>query len=346
MVKAENATGKKKLKIGLIGCGYWGPNLIRNYVSLDDVEITGVCDASEDRLDGILRIYPMLQGVNDAEGLVNDEETKALVIASPAVTHYELAKKALLAGKHVFVEKPLSLSVSEGEELVKISEERGLVLMTGHLLLYHPVIDRMKQFIESGELGDVLYIYGQWLNLGKIRHDENCLWSLGPHGISVILYLLEKNPVEVSVNGMDYLQDGLEDVVFCNLRFDDDVVANLHISWLDPHKVRKLTIVGKKKMLVFDDMENTEKLRLYDKGVDIKPKIYSFAESLTLRSGDVLIPAFQMTEPLANECRHFVDCIREGAIPRSNGREGLEVLKILDAAQKSLEMKGAPVPLP
>lgn len=333
----------KRVSIGLIGCGYWGPNLVRNYVSFDDVDFKGVCDASEDRLNIILSKYPMLNGTNNADELIYDDDIDALIIASSAVTHHDLAKKALEAGKHVFVEKPLSLNVPDGEELVKISEEKGLILMVGHLLLYHPAVERVKQAIDSGELGDILYLYGQWLNLGKIRHDENCLWSIGPHGISVTLHLLGASPTEVSVHGMDYLQDGLEDVVFCNLKFPDDIAANLHISWLDPHKERKLTVVGKKKMMVFDDMETAEKLRIYDKGVDVKPEIYSFAEGLTLRSGDVLIPAFRMSEPLASECRHFIDCIREGTEPLSNGREGLEVLKVLQAAQRSLESNGTAV---
>ena len=331
--------------MGLIGCGYWGPNLIRNYVSFDDVDVIAVCDASKERLEGILRKYPMLEGANNADELICNDDVDALVIASSAVTHHELARKALLAGKHVFVEKPLSLNVLDGEELVRISAEKGLVLMVGHLLLYHPVIDMMKGYIDSGELGDIYYIYGQWLNLGKVRHDENCLWSLGPHGFSVMLYLLDRDPVEVSVHGMDYLQDSLEDVTFCTLRFPGNVMANLHISWLDPHKVRKITVVGSKRMMVFDDMESSEKLRLYDKGVDLKPEYSNFAESLALRFGDVLLPAFDMEEPLRRECRHFVDCVRTGTEPRSNGREGLEVLKILNAAQESLNARGVPVSL-
>lgn len=343
MVKSGKDDISKKVSVGIIGCGYWGPNHIRNYVSFDDVEIKGICDASEERLGNLLSRYPMLTGFKDADELIYDDEVDALVIATSAITHYELAKKAMEAGKHVFVEKPLSLSVADGEELVEISENTGRILMVGHLLLYHPAVNKLKQAVNSGELGEILYLYGQWLNLGKIRHDENCLWSIGPHGISIILYLLGKEPVEVSVHGMDYLQDGLEDVIFCNLRFPDNVVANLHISWLDPHKVRKLTVVGKKKMMVFDDMESTETLRIYDKGVDMKSKIYSFAESHTLRFGDVLIPAFNMEEPLRLENREFIECIINDTTPKSDGREGLAVLKVLDSAQRSLEKNGKPI---
>ncbi|MCG2796523.1 MAG: Gfo/Idh/MocA family oxidoreductase [Actinomycetia bacterium] len=337
MVKGE------KVRVGVIGCGYWGPNFIRNLVSIKSVDLVGVCDSDEGRLGKVLEGYPHLRGTPDTDELINSDGVDALIIVTSASTHYELAKRAMTAGKHVFVEKPLSLKVAEGEELVEIAREKGLVLMVGHLLIYHPAVERMKEYVDSGELGDILYIYSQRLNLGKIRSDENCLWSIGPHDLSVMLYLLEEEPVEVAVHGMDYLQRGVEDVIFCNLKFPDDVIANLHISWLDPHKERKITVVGNKKMLVFDDMLSSEKLRIYDKGVEEVDGYLSFADSISLRFGDVLSPAVAMEEPLGRECLHFIDCVKEGSESLSGGEQGLKVLKVLEAAQRSLEQGGKPV---
>ena len=333
------------IRVGIIGLGYWGPNLVRNFAAMEGVELVWVCDSADEKISKILRSYPNVRGTTDASVVMGDESLDGVIVVSSATTHYELAKLAMLAGKHVFVEKPLALEVKEGEELVRISRETERVLMVGHLLLYHPVVDWIKEYVDSGQLGDIMYMYSQRLNLGRVRHDENCLWSLGPHDISVMLHLTGKEPVEVSVHGMNYVQDGIEDVIFCNIKFPDEVIANLHISWLDPHKERKITIVGKKKMLVFDDMASSEKLRIYDKGVDVGEEYLSFADSLTLRSGDVVSPAVAMEEPLRRECLHFVDCIRHNTEPLSSGSEGLEVLRVLEAGQKSLEAGGAPVRL-
>ncbi|MBU4174952.1 MAG: Gfo/Idh/MocA family oxidoreductase [Actinobacteria bacterium] len=334
---------KKRLRVGQIGCGYWGPNLVRAFMNLGDVDLVSVCDASPEMLDKVLGTYPALQGTGNADELIGNPEIDAVVVASSARTHFELSRKALEAGKHVLVEKPLSLNVSEGEELVWLSEEKGLTLMVGHLLLYHPAVQRVKEYLDSGEIGDVLYVYSQRLNLGRVRHDENCLWSLAPHDLSVITYLLEQEPVEVSTHGMSYLRGGIEDVVFCTLRFPDNVIANLHISWLDPHKVRRLTIVGSRKMMVFDDMSSGEKLRVYDKGVDFKEDEKGYQNALEPRFGDVLLPAVKQEEPLLRECRHFVECVQSGREPLSGGREGLGVLRILNAAQESLDSRGKPV---
>lgn len=336
---------RDNVKVGIIGLGYWGPNLVRSFAAMDLVELAWVCDSEPAKISKVLSKYPGVRGTTDADELINDRSLDGLIVVSSAATHYELAKRAMSAGKHVFVEKPLALTVTEGEDLVRISTEKERVLMVGHLLLYHPVVEMIKKCVDSGELGDIMYMYSQRLNLGRVRHDENCLWSLGPHDVSVMLYLMETGPTEVSVHGMDYVQNGIEDVIFCNLKFPNDVIANLHISWLDPHKERRITIVGKKKMLVFDDMASSEKLRIYDKGIDMGEEYLSFAESLTLRSGDVVSPAVGIQEPLRQECSHFIDCIRSGSEPLSGGREGLDVLRVLEAGQRSLEAGGAPISL-
>ncbi len=331
------------VRIGIIGLGYWGPNLVRNFASIEGAQLVSVCDADPTRISKVLKEHPGISGTPDAGELISDDSLDALVIVSSAATHYELAGRAMSAGKHVFVEKPLALTAAEGEDLVRVSREKERVLMVGHLLLYHPVVQWIKEYADSGELGDIMYMYSQRLNLGRVRHDENCLWSIGPHDVSVMLYLVGAGPTEVSVHGMDYVQEGIEDVIFCNLKFPDDVIGNLHISWLDPHKERRMTIVGKKKMLVFDDMAPSEKLRIYDKGVDVPDEYLSFAESLTLRSGDVVSPAIAMSEPLRLECLHFIECVRSGTEPLSGGGEGLAVLRVLEAGQKSLEAGGAPI---
>ncbi len=266
------------------------------------------------------------------------------MIATSAKTHYELVKKALLHDKHVYVEKPFTLNVTEAEELVKLAEEKDKILMVGHLLEYHPAVEKLKELIDNGELGKIYYLYSQRVNLGKIRQDENALWSFAPHDISIILYLLGTEPVNISARGNAYLQDKIEDVVFMSLYFPGRVMAHFHLSWLDPHKIRKLTIVGSEKMAVFDDMESEEKVRIYDKGVTRKNKDFvSYDEFLTLRFGDIFIPHITMAEPLKRECQHFLNCIKENKAPRSDGRDGLRVVKVLAAAQKSLERGGEPV---
>jgi predicted dehydrogenase len=255
-----------------------------------------------------------------------------------------LSKELLLADKDVLVEKPLALTTQEAEEIVEVAERRKRILMVGHLLIYHPVVDRLKEMIVSGEIGKVLYIYTQRVNLGVIRQDENALLSFAPHDLSVILYLLEEEPFEVSAHGESYIQKGIEDVVFLSLRFADGRLANIHLSWLDPHKLRKITIVGSKKMVVFDDMEASDKLKIYDKGV-VNPSYSTYGEYLSLRFGDITIPNIKMMEPLRAEAEHFIQCIDSRKEPKTGGRDGLKVVKILMAAQESLKKKGFPVSL-
>jgi predicted dehydrogenase len=264
--------------------------------------------------------------------MLADPELDAVVIATPVVTHYELSKQALLAGKHVFVEKPQAQSSAEAEELVSLAEQSGLVLMPGYLLLYHPALAMLKQLVDDGELGEVLYVYGNRQNLGKIRRDENALWSIGAQDLSMILHLVGEEPVEAWARGESFLQPGIEDVVFCYLRFPSGVVAHMHVSWLDPHKIRRLTVVGRDKMAVFDDMEPERKVTVYDKGPVLRP-----ATEWQVREGDIHIPKLMPEEPLRRECAHFLSLVAGEGDPVAPAREGLAVVRALELLQESLD---------
>ena len=335
----------KEVNLGIVGLGYWGPNLLRNFSQLDGCKVKICCDLNKDSLGRVRSQYPGVEITDDYTSLLQDPEVHAIVMATSAATHYNLAKPAILQGKHVFVEKPLTLDVAQAEELVQLAQQNGCKLMVGHLMEYHPAIDMLKNIIQNGELGEIYYLYSQRVNLGKIRKDENALWSFAPHDISIIMYLLEAEPENVSARGQAYLQDSVEDVVFLNLLFPDKVMAQIQLSWLDPHKIRRTTIVGSEKMAVFDDMEPTEMIRIYDKGVANGSNYGSFGESLSLRFGDVRIPFIKMMEPLRLECQHFIDCLVNDQQPRSNGLDGLRVVKVLQAAQESLDKGGVPVRL-
>src|SRR5712691_1125628 len=333
------------LNIAVVGVGGWGKNLARNYYQIPECSLKYICDLSRARLEELRRQSPGTAITTRFEDLLRDAEVQACVIATTASTHYALAKAALRAGKDVFVEKPFVLEVHEAEELDRIAEQEGRILMVGHLLEYHPVVGRLKSMIESNELGDIYYLYNQRVNLGTVRDDENALWSLAPHDVSALLYLLGKEPTDVAARGQSYLRRGIADVVFITLNFDDEALAHIHVSWLDPHKIRKMTIVGSKKMVGFDDMENTEKMRIYDKSAEHNADYSTFAEYVTLRFGDITIPHLKIDEPVRLECRHFLECIRDRRQPRSDGRDGLRVVKVLAAAQRSLEKNGMPIPI-
>jgi predicted dehydrogenase len=332
------------IRLGVIGAGYWGPNLIRNFARLDQCRLETVCDLDEVRLKSIKKTYPDIKTTRKPEDIYGSD-LDGVVIATSAETHYQLAKAALENGKHVFLEKPLALSVQDGRELVDLADRAGLTLMVGHILLYHPAVQHLKQYVEDEELGHIRYIYTTRVNLGKVRSEENCLWSLAPHDISIILFLMDDYPARVVATGESYLRQGVFDVVFVALHFPDRSMAHVHVSWLDPHKIRKVTVVGDKKMAVFDDMESQEKIRLYDKGVELPPSVADYPENLTLRIGDISIPKVKATEPLLEECRHFLDCVEGGIPPLSDGRNGLAVLQVLDAAQRSLDRGGVPCEL-
>jgi predicted dehydrogenase len=326
------------IKIGQIGLGQWGPNVLRNFMRQDHCQVKSFCDLNEQAVQNIRSEYPDLT-VQDCSELLEDPELDAIVVTASARSHYTLAKAALERGKHVFVEKPLALHVAEAEELVSLARERDLRLMVGHLLLYHPAIRRLQAYIDAGDLGEIRYIYSQRLNLGQVRRDENAMWSLAPHDISVALYLLGQEPTSVSAQGRDFLRAGVHDLVFLTMNFANGSLAHCHVSWLDPHKVRCLTVVGSKKMAVFDDMAGREKLRIFDQGVDL-PEV-GYGDLHTLRFGDISIPRIDMSEPLYLECKHFVECIREGKTPLTDGENGLAVLRVLAAGQQSLEQGGS-----
>lgn len=327
------------VRIGIIGTGNWGQNHVRNFSNLRNSQLVACCDTSADKLEAMKRSYPSILLYSDYVSLVKSDLIDAVVIASSAPTHYMIAKEALLNNKHVFVEKPMALRSSDAQELTEIAAEKKLTLMVGHLLEYHPAVEKLKTLITSGEIGEIFYIYSQRINLGVIRKEENALWSFGPHDVSIILYLIDEEPCAVSAHGESFLQKNVEDVVFVTLRFKSNKIANIQLSWLDPHKVRKTTIVGSKKMVVFDDVDPSEKIKVYDKGVTF-PTV-SYYESLQPRVGDIWIPRIQMKEPLQIESAHFIDCILTGAQPRSDGYDGLRVTRVLEAAQNSLEHNGA-----
>jgi len=319
-----------RLRVGQAGLGYWGRNLARNFDDLTDLR--WLCDASEERRAEFAERYPDARVTGDFDELLAAKDVDAVVIATPVPTHYPLARAALEAGKHVFVEKPPAMRVTEMEELIDLAETRELVLMPGHLLLYHPAVQKLKELIDDGELGEVLVVYGNRQNLGKIRKDENALWSLGVHDLSVIQCLIQEEIVEAAAHGHAFLNDGVEDVVFCYLRFASGKIAHMHLSWLDPHKMRRLTVVGRDKMAVFDDMELEHKITVYDKAPEQPSETYG---EWRTRTGDTFSPKLSNAEPLRLECGHFVQLVQEGWDGREM-RDGLEVVRALELLTGSL----------
>jgi predicted dehydrogenase len=333
------------IRIGQIGLGAWGRNLLRNFHGLSGCEVKSACDLDSQTLKRSASSYPGVKFSSKPEEVLEDPEIEAVVIATPPDSHYRFAREALLSGKDVLVEKPFVLDIAEAEELIELAERGGRVLMVGHIMEYHPASLRLKEYLDRGELGRVYYLYASRVNLGKVRETENALWSFAPHDLSLMMFLLGKAPLSVSATGAHYLQPGIEDVAFISLTFEDQIMAHVHVSWLDPHKSRTLTIVGSKKMAVFDDVASGEKIWLYDKGVQSQLDYNTYGEYLSLRTGDIVIPKIENIEPLKAECEHFLECVRERKKPRSDGHDGLRVLKVLDAAQRSLKQGGTPVKL-
>jgi predicted dehydrogenase len=321
------------IRVGVVGLGYWGPNLARNFAAIPDCELAWCCDGREDARERWATVFPGARFTADLDDLLSDGELDAVVLATPVPTHGPLAERVLAAGKHCFVEKPLAYTVEDAERAVAAAEASGKLLMVGHLLVYHPGVEKLKAIADSGELGDIHYIYSHRLNLGQLRTDENALWSLGAHDVSVVLHLAEADPELVEARGEAYTRPGVEDVVFAFLRFPNGVAAHLHMSWLDPHKTRSFTVVGARRMATFDDMELERKVTVYDKGFD--EVAHSYGEYIT-RSGDIHSPRIPNREPLRIECEHFVECIRDGRRPRSDGEAGLRVVRVLAALQESL----------
>jgi predicted dehydrogenase len=323
------------LAVGVVGLGYWGPNLARNFAAMPGCELAWCCDASPEARARIGAQFPRARLTDDLDEMLADPDLDAVALATPVPTHADLAVRVLESGKHCFVEKPLGQSVAAAQRAVAAAQGSGRTLMVGHLLEYHPGVQRLKELAESGELGEeIYYIYGNRLNLGKLRADENALWSLGAHDVSVVLYLAGEEPYEAIARGESYVRDGVEDVVFCFLRFPSGLSAHLHLSWLDPHKERRFTVVGSRRMATFDDMALEGKLTIYDKGFDEDSRTYG--EYIT-RTGDIFSPRIPNLEPLRIECEHFIDCIRRGEQPRSDGASGVRVVRVLEQLQQSLE---------
>lgn len=333
------------VRIAVIGAGAWGINHVRAMSRTQGAELVMVCDAAPAARDRALAIAPRIRLGTDLVEALAANDVDAVVLATPAKDHAEHARMALNAGKHVLVEKPLSLDAADAHAVVSAAETHKKILMVGHLMLFHPAVERLKTMIDSGELGRIYYIYAVRVNLGRVRQDENALWSLAPHDVSMIEYLLSDEPESVSARGGTYLQTRIEDVVFVNLRFRSGISAQIQVSWLDPRKERRLTIVGSLKMVEFDDVHPIEKIRIYDKGVDRPPSFTEYAQFLSIRNGDIHIPQIPMVEPLERECRHFIDCIVGGKRPITDGQSAMRVVRVLEAAQKSLESDGAPVSL-
>jgi predicted dehydrogenase len=330
------------LRIACVGLGYWGPNLARNFARC--AELAWCCDLDEANRRTYAPLYPGTRFTADFDELLADDTLDAVALATSVPTHHPLGMRALEAGKHLFVEKPLATSAAAARELADAAEARDLRLMVGHLLLFHPGLRMVAELVRSGELGRLYYLYGNRQNLGKVRADENALWSLGAHDVAVLLDLVGEAPSEASARGECYVRPGVEDVVFGYLRFPSGVVAHLHLSWLDPHKMRRLTVVGSEKMVVFDDMETDRKVTVYDKGVT-PPRADTYGEYVGVRFGDISIPRVPSAEPLRLECEEFVAAVREHLAPRADGRAGVAVVEVLEAMQRSLERGGEVVRL-
>lgn len=331
--------------IAVVGASGWGQNVIRAFYVAGGSSLRWICDLNDDLLTIARGRFPGVRVTRSFDQVLADPEVRAVAIAVNASNHHALAKLALESGRHVFVEKPLTLNVQDGEDLCALAERRGLTLMVGHLLLYHPAIVRAKAMVDEGELGDILYLYGQRVNLGIVRESENAWWSLAAHDIAVAIHLFGAAPVSVSATGAVYLHRDrqIEDVAFAALRFSDGRMAHLHVSWLDPHKRRSLTVVGTRKMLTFDDTLQDEKLKIYNKSASARPGHATYSEGVVVRSGDVTSPALPRTEPLLAECEHFVACVVDGTAPRSGGRQGVAVVRVLEAGERSMRAGGAPV---
>ena len=335
----------KKINIGVVGCGYWGPNLIRNFNNLGGCRLKTVCDLSEARLRHMKELYPAVQTTSRLEDLIEDPELDAIVVATSVRFHHPMARQVLLAGKHVFIEKPMASSAAQCEELNEIAARKGLVVMIGHTFLYSSPVRKIKEIVDRGDIGDLCYISSRRLNLGLFQKDINVMWDLAPHDLSIILYILEEHPLSVNCQGNANVTVGIEDIINLSLSFRNGRFATVQNSWLDPRKVREMTIVGTKRMIVYDDLQPLEKIKIYDARVDRPPHYDTFAEfQYSYHYGDLHVPYIKQEEPLKVECQHFLDCINEGRKPISSGLEGLQVVRILEAASISLRQNGAAIP--
>jgi predicted dehydrogenase len=330
-----------RVRVAAIGCGYWGPNVIRNLADLPGFELVSVCDVDSARLESVAARYPRAHATADFEQLLGDRSLDALYIGTPVSTHYEMVRRALLSGKHVLVEKPLAAQIEQAEDLAHLAHQRGLTLMVGHTFVFSPPVRKVRQLIEAGHVGPIHYIETTRVNLGLFQKDVSVLWDLGPHDLSILLYWLDEVPIAVTARGRSFHGELLEDVAFLTLEFPSGVLAQVQLSWLAPSKLRRTTIVGRQRMVVYDDLEPVEKVKVYDRGVERQPA--SFGEyQLTYRTGDILSPRLDTTEPLRLECAHFLDCIQSGREPETGARSGVDVVRVIQAAEESLRLGGAP----
>jgi predicted dehydrogenase len=335
------------LGIGIVGCGYWGINYARVFSELPDTTVVTICDLDQERLKRVQQRFPLVGTTTDMGQVVDDSRIAAVVVATPSSTHYEVARRCLVLGKHVLIEKPFVMCVAEGHELIDLATTSPAVLMVGHTFLYNPGIQRMKEFMASDDCGEVYYLHATRTNLGPIRHDANALWDLAPHDVSIFNYLLEQQPVSVTAVGMKSLHNSREDVGFVTLTYPSGILGHIHVSWIDPDKVREVVVVGSKRRIIFNDLNNLERLRIFEKGVaPVADDINGYGEfQLRIRDGDIISPKVDTSEPLKNECSHFIDCIRRQQTPLSDGRHGLDVVRVLVAIDESLKRQGAPVPV-
>ncbi len=342
-----NTQTQKQMNIAVVGCGYWGPNLIRNFRSLANCDVKVICDLDTRRLNHLKSLYPSVETSTSFDEVVARNDIDAVIIATSVHTHYRMAKQCLLAGKHTFIEKPMARSAAECEELIQLADAAGLTLMVGHTFLYSAPVRRMREIIDRGDIGDIRYISARRLNLGLFQRDINVAWDLAPHDISVILYMLGDLPQAVNCRGNCHVTRDVEDVTTMCLNFRKRVFACIQNSWLDPRKVREMTIVGSRRMIVYDDVQPIEKLRIYDMRVETPPHYDTFAEfQYSYHYGDSYIPFVQQEEPLKVEAQHFLECIRTGTTPLTDGRHGLEVVRVLEASSQSLKQNGGAINLP
>jgi predicted dehydrogenase len=336
----------KQIRLGVVGCGYWGPNLVRNFRALPECQLKMMCDISKDRLKHLTSLYPEVEAELNFDHMLNGVGLDAVIVATSVKLHFPMAKAALLSGKHVFIEKPMASSSEQCAELVSIARQKGLVLMIGHTFLYSPAVRKIKEIVDRGDLGEIRYICARRLNLGLFQKDINVAWDLAPHDISIILHLLEQFPISVNCRGSAHVTPGIEDVTSMSLTFKNDRSAIIHSSWLDPRKVREMTIVGSKRMIVYDDVALQEKIRVFDARVERPPHYDTFAEfHYAYHYGDTYSPYIKQEEPLKTECQHFLDCIQHDKEPLTNGSQGTDLVRILEASSQSLKAGGGQIVL-
>jgi len=328
------------MKIAIVGLGYWGPNLIRNFLSVEHIDTVIGCDKDRTRLDKIKRRFPEIETTDSYDDILRRDDVEMVAIATPVSSHYPLAKKALDAGKHCFIEKPMTGTVEEAEDLIECAERRGLKLMVDHTFIYTGAVRKMKELITAGTLGDLYYFDSVRVNLGLFQHDVNVVWDLAPHDLSIMDYLIDKRPVSVSAVGSCHVGNGLENIAYLTVNFDNDIIAHFHVNWLAPVKIRKTLIGGTKSMIVYDDMEMSEKVKVYDKGIEVKTQEGIYETLVQYRTGDMSAPKLDQTEALTLEAQHFVDCVLNGKTPITDGISGLNVVRILEASEKSIKQQG------